>query len=513
MSESDDVGIQLKAIQEAENLPSLPTVAIEVLRLSRDDNAEIDDLGRAISSDPALSAKILKVANSAQYCSGSPITSLNGAIELLGMKAVNLMALSFSLVGDLHDSGSDDQFDYAKFWRYSLTTAVAARSLSNLVASPYHDEAFICGLLGRIGQLVMAKCLPDEYSRVIALASSDLPTAELERENLGFDHLQVGAMLLNSWQLPTLICSTLESQESDPHTEEEDDGPESKFKRIFQMAHHTTRLICAEDKGTALQTLYDAGAEHFSLSQADIDSFILQLEVEINDTAALLKFDPPNTEQYERIINEARNQMVQISLGAAFELQKSNSRSKELELERNQLEIQANTDKLTGIPNRGSFDQFLKKEIEAKFNSSESKPIGLLLLDVDHFKKFNDSYGHLLGDEVLKHVAKWIKEVTRGSDFPARYGGEEFAVIMPGSNLASVSAIAERVRDRISQGRVEHNGESLSVTASVGGACLEEVNSSDEAQILLEEADRCLYEAKDSGRDRCICKVLQTNKV
>ena len=139
------------AIRNASNLPSLPSVAMEVLRISKDPDADIHGLAKAISVDPALSARITQLANSPHYRRGREITSLPQATTLLGMKSVILLALSFSLTSALRRNDECKTFDFGHYWKRSLATAVAARQLAHFVKSPFGDEAFLCGLLARIG--------------------------------------------------------------------------------------------------------------------------------------------------------------------------------------------------------------------------------------------------------------------------------------------------------------------------------------------------------------------------
>ncbi|MCA9320128.1 MAG: GGDEF domain-containing protein, partial [Planctomycetes bacterium] len=126
-----------------------------------------------------------------------------------------------------------------------------------------------------------------------------------------------------------------------------------------------------------------------------------------------------------------------------------------------------------------------------------------------HFKKFNDTHGHAVGDEVLKMVARGLEESTRKVDFCARYGGEEFVVIIPEASSEILERVAERQRQRIEQECLVHEGESLSVQISVGGACSADICGLPEAEALLREADACLYEAKRAGRNRSVCRSVE----
>jgi diguanylate cyclase len=160
------------------------------------------------------------------------------------------------------------------------------------------------------------------------------------------------------------------------------------------------------------------------------------------------------------------------------------------------------TDPLTSLANRKYFDDALAKAIaEAR---SREEPLSLMMTDVDHFKKFNDSYGHLTGDQVLRLVAISVKQNVKGQDTAARYGGEEFAVVLPNTILRSALTVADHIRRAVMNKELmkRSTGEHLGrVTISVGVATLQK---QDTAQSLIERADTCLYAAKRAGRNRVI---------
>ncbi len=159
-------------------------------------------------------------------------------------------------------------------------------------------------------------------------------------------------------------------------------------------------------------------------------------------------------------------------------------------------ESEARTDSLTDLSNRRAFDDEMSRRV-AEWQRKRS-PFSLVILDVDHFKKFNDTHGHPAGDEVLRRVAQSMRESTREMDIPCRYGGEEFAVILPTTTLKDAALSAERVRKGIEALRIEFEGKVLSVTASLGVA---EVQGADDAKLILRRADEALYASKDAGRN------------
>ncbi|MCV2422644.1 GGDEF domain-containing protein [Paucibacter sp. DJ2R-2] len=157
-------------------------------------------------------------------------------------------------------------------------------------------------------------------------------------------------------------------------------------------------------------------------------------------------------------------------------------------------------DALTGLVNRRSFEMALSREVDRVARSGESAL--LLMLDIDHFKAVNDSYGHAAGDVVIQAVAGALNQVVRPMDTVARVGGEEFAIVLPKCAAGFAATVAERLRERVAELRIEiASGQVLSVTVSLGGAFAPQwVRSS--SLLWMERADRQLYRAKAEGRNR-----------
>jgi diguanylate cyclase (GGDEF)-like protein len=164
------------------------------------------------------------------------------------------------------------------------------------------------------------------------------------------------------------------------------------------------------------------------------------------------------------------------------------------------METMATTDGLTGLTNHRTFQQRFADMLERA--ARHNHRVAVLLCDVDHFKKVNDNYGHPIGDEVLRRVARVLQEVPRKIDIPARYGGEEFAVLLDNVDLAQAKQVAERIRIEISRVVVESDKGPLSVTESIGVAAFPD-DGRDRA-TLIERADLALYHAKHTGRNRVV---------
>ena len=187
---------------------------------------------------------------------------------------------------------------------------------------------------------------------------------------------------------------------------------------------------------------------------------------------------------------EAKTQQQQLEAANA-QLEAANT---QLGFVNAQLQALATTDGLTGLKNHRSFQEKLTAEFER--SRRYHTPLALLLLDVDKFKLFNDTYGHPAGDEVLKTVALLLQESARATDFVARYGGEEFVVVLPETDTEGALTLAERIREAIA----EHEWAQRAITVSIGAATLQPATP--DCAVLIEQADKALYLSKQNGRNQ-----------
>lgn len=203
-----------------------------------------------------------------------------------------------------------------------------------------------------------------------------------------------------------------------------------------------------------------------------------------------------------RIVLKTQDEIEQLANtinGMAAKLEQSQQALREL----------ATIDGLTGVYNRREFNRRLTIEIER--SRREGHPVSLLMVDIDHFKKLNDTYGHQSGDDALRHFSALIKREVRPGDLPARYGGEEFAVILPRADRSDVFAVAERLRTLIAAQDIEiQNNQRVKVTASLG--CATFPMDAETEESLMAEADAALYKAKQGGRNR-VCLAKQERSV
>jgi diguanylate cyclase len=206
----------------------------------------------------------------------------------------------------------------------------------------------------------------------------------------------------------------------------------------------------------------------------------------------------------ERLVSSTREMQ---SANKALEDRLTSSKQEISSLQRNleAIRTESLTDPLTGLGNRKHFDRSVDEAVRNA--AATGHPLSLLMMDIDHFKSFNDNYGHLTGDQVLRLVGMSLKQSIKGQDFTARYGGEEFAVVLPNTPLRQAIIVADNIRRMVMSKELKKKstGEILGrVTMSAGVSTLK---SGEDCDALIERADSCLYAAKRNGRNRVICET------
>lgn len=156
-------------------------------------------------------------------------------------------------------------------------------------------------------------------------------------------------------------------------------------------------------------------------------------------------------------------------------------------------------DPLTGVSNRAQMDETLPREVERALRHETE--LSMLLIDLDHFKKVNDQYGHAAGDCVLRNSAQMMRQSLRTEDRIFRFGGEEFVVLLPSTDLEGARIVAERIRESLEQNSCNCEGHSLRITASIGVA---QLHGEDNHHLLFDKADKAVYRAKAEGRNRVV---------
>lgn len=232
-----DADFLKKVLADNRELASLPYTLAEVLRVTRDDHSSAHDLAAVIMKDPALTARVLRIVNSAYYGLGRQIGSISQSIMTIGMRQVSALALSSSVykMTDNWKSG----FDRRLFWRHSLEVAIAARMLAEQVKWRNLEEPWVAGLLHDVGLLVLERSYPKEFGRIWSMAQHEGALEDYEIQQWNTDHARVGKFLLQQWNLPEHICSAVGHHHMTFTPNDTD--PDRQLTQMICLAHLLSR--------------------------------------------------------------------------------------------------------------------------------------------------------------------------------------------------------------------------------------------------------------------------------
>jgi diguanylate cyclase (GGDEF)-like protein len=229
----------------------------------------------------------------------------------------------------------------------------------------------------------------------------------------------------------------------------------------------------------------------------EMSSSVGEHRIRLNNASQMLNANEGRSDRaVAELVLDVIDEVVRANQHLQSKLETAETRLREQATEIETYISRSLTDPLTGLPNRREFDNRLEERMAAWNRRQEI--FSLLILDVDHFKKLNDQYGHPVGDQVLAAIGRALRAAIRREDAVARYGGEEFAILLPHTSLEQAIHVAHNVRDAVAGIIVDHNGQSLAITASAGYATIQ---PGEQPESLIHRADAALYAAKGAGRN------------
>lgn len=471
-------------------LPSMPAVAMQIIDLVQQDEANVDKIAETVSLDPALSTKMLKTVNSSFYGLPKTIGSVNQAIVVLGLNSVKTLALGFSLVGKLTQSNGEG-FDQTAYWRRSLYCATAAKLLCEKLNIVQAEEVFMASLLQDVGQLAFVQVLEEEYAAILNATGGDhRKLSEIEREKLGGDHTEIGGALTESWGLPPLLVESIRLHEN----ADEADENMLQLIRVVNAGAYAAEVIEHPEDQERVNSYREIYAKWFGIEQAEADELLETTCRNAQETQRLLALPTGELYNPDEILSKANQVLEQISLEnarATGELQQANI----------ELEQKATRDAVTGLFNRRHFDEKLDENF---LSAGPDKPLSLIFIDLDHFKSVNDTHGHDAGDAVLVTIAETVAKTVDGKGDAFRYGGDEFLMLSTGMSRNDAAVLAEQLRVNIINAMsgltVGEAGVQPGVTGSIGVATYDG-SVFKRSEQLVKAADKGAYAAKTSGRN------------
>ncbi len=489
-------------IAQCQTLPSIPAVAIEILRLYREENVQSAKIASVISKDPALTAKILRMINSPFFGLRQQISTISHAVVLLGLVAVRTIALSFTLVRGLRkrDAGG---FSHTLFWKRSLIAATAAREIASSVGVVDKELAFLSALLQNIGSLLLNEIEPEDVYEISKQATSHTEQKELERQRIGSDHTEAGFWLARDWNLPAAITEPIRWHH-DPDGYDGGDPEISELIRVVALSDLIAEVWISESREVAFEAAKDGAQDTWSMSYEAFTEIFDWVGVALPEISAVFDIEVGNQHEVSRIVQEARDLLgaspladaLSTGTGVRSNIALVTSGSPDDQGEEPAIETRI-WDQLTGAVDRERFLDWVKWELGRSVSSGW--PISLLLIEIDAFQMIGEQAGRLAGEKVLAGCASAITKVVRQSDMLARYGDETFALLMPDTKCELSEQIGERIRTVIEETTIAMGDLCVRPTVSIGTATSGDGTHFTEWAGLLEAGATALERAREAG--------------
>ncbi len=491
-------------VKDITTLPSLPAVAMKIIQEVKKDKLAIGEIVDIISYDAALTAKILKVANSSFYALTYKVDSIEKAVNVLGIEALKNIALSFLIVKELRKN-TIVGFDHEHFWKRSITAAISTEMIASKLKMT-QDNTFVTPLLMDIGILVMFLSRPDDYLKVLDLKkASNVMITEVERTIYGFDHQEVGSEILKQWKIPENIYMPIAYH----HKRHGYPSELGDIVNVLMISDLVSSVYHGNRSVKKLEEVKQLLQERLDINETDADIFIDLVAERTLEILSYFEIDAGNMKPYSQILQEANEELGKLNLSyeqLVVELKEAKRGAEELAVElwntKEKIREMAIKDALTGLYNHGYFQELMDKELDRANRYGHF--VSLIMIDIDYFKNINDSYGHLEGDEVLRSIGKLIQQSIRTSDSATRYGGEEFAIILPQTDSKGAMIFSERLRNMVEKLKIKikTNDQIIKVTISIGITTYDPNIVRRSKTEIIEIADRALYNSKHTGRNK-----------
>jgi len=481
---------------------------MRIMEVALSDDASLRDLSEVVALDPALSARVLATVNSAFYGFQNEVTTLQHALSILGMKAVRNLSLGLLIVHEFSQRGNTlVALASRQLWKRALSAAVIAKMIGQEVGSRQTGEVFLISLLQDIGMLAIMATASEEYRTVLG---KDLPhgpgLCEAERAAFGTDHMEAGRILAAKWNFPEIYQNCIGSH----HGEIGDvraDTPDDFIDQLVRFSANAACLLTSATDPMETLRLKNVGEKVFSVSGDQFDNVLEQVHSHAVALGGIFNVPMSGLRKYTDLLQQATQKLSE--LGMTYEEALADAREENIQAQtviqklkesNRKLKEKAVRDGLTNLFNKRSFLESV--ELLVKRAVRYKRPLSLLMIDIDRFKRVNDKYGHQIGDEVLKNVASTIQQVARETDIAARYGGEEFAVLLDEAGSKEAKLIAQRMRATIDRTRFAAGRDELHITISVGATAFDADGTVVSPELMIGCADKALYQAKRQGRNR-----------
>nr|WP_320048588.1 GGDEF domain-containing protein [uncultured Desulfuromonas sp.] len=493
---------KLLSLDQCNRLPTPPAIAMRILDEVHKEEPSFRRLAALITADPALTTRVLRIANSAIYAPVSRIDNLETALTRLGIATVTNIALSFILVG--YFNGQDTAgFNFTYFWKRAVTSAVSANIIARKICK-VSDNIFITALLQDIGILIAYLCL-DDYKTIFDPNQRRQHTIKaVEQETFGFAHSQLGSEILEHWGIPEAIYKPIRYH----HLNDDVPEPYTCQAQVINLADKISAVFHGRPVAEKLKVFRKTLQTRFNLSDRSITKLIEEISEQSMQILSFFEIPSDKMKSAAEILQEANEHLSRLNLTSSqlldqyrHEKEAAVQERQELAAVNTELSRLAFEDSLTGLYNLRYFHDYFDRELQR--SARYGTVFSLLMFDIDNFKTINDSHGHQAGDKVLKEIAELSRQTLRNTDVVVRYGGEEFTALLPETTLDQAHEIADRLRLEIEQLLVAWHDKTLQVTVSMGLAFYDPKQGAKNKDQLIDIADKGLYQSKHAGKN-CI---------
>jgi len=507
---------KLQQLLKKANVPTLPMVAQKLMELCNDDRSDFSDFAQVIHSDPGLASRILRMANSAFYGLRHKATTLERAIGALGLKHVKTISLGFHLAAALSKLGCESGFDMSKFWQQNVLRGALARELANQYCPDRCEEAFLIGLLEDCGIAFLVQVWGEPYAWLWGeRQNSPSSLYKLEQELFGYDHVKAAETITEKWALPEILATPIHK-----HHRRGSLRPVSReVDKLAQIAYFVATLsldnpdrLSEEDLG-----LMEFSRKVFQIDETELKKVLLDSQKEYRQIAFLFSDLLDENMDITDLICQARDLLIDIEsheerekFDLEAEVERLQANYDHLSTLVEKITLEAQKDDLTGLSGRSSLDEYLNEG--CKSTQAGQGTLYTLFIDIDNFKCFNDEFGHIIGDRVIKCISDLLQRIFPEKSYLARYGGDEFMVVLRGLQFSQALTLSrhllKRIRETVIPVRMADNKEDLHISCSVGMLFCESGAKVGNAARVLELVDHQMYQAKKKGKDNLCYDVL-----
>ena len=486
-------------LKSCPNLPSPPAIAVKIIQIANDPDADFKKIVKLLTCDPALTSKILRIANSPIYPYAKKVENLQQALMVIGLNATISLALSFSLIPSLQTTKGAG-LDYSHYWKRAMISGIACQVIGKVCEVIEIEELHLAGLLQDLGMLALDQVFPDLYLAHTGQQSNHASLIAHEEQSLGLTHGAVGSWLLTQWNLPDRLRLAVAG--SDDPSRIPIDDERATFTHCVTLSGMISEIFLREIDDAYLQCVKQQASSLLQLSPETLMDILETVKERLPDTERIFETNLQPWSDPQNILEHARESLLMRNLQALQQVEQLKLDTVNMEEQFSHLKETNRHDALTGTLTRAHLDLCLETAFERAVADGEC--LTLIFGDLDKFKSVNDTYGHQAGDLVLQSAARLLLTSLRGTDKVGRFGGEEFVLILTKSSRSGAEMVSERILEAFRKTQHEiSKDQSLTVTISLGMATHTPENPYSQVQELLRHADEAVYFSKTHGGNRC----------